>query len=341
MFKEELDDEWRKTGNIIAGKTESEIISMTYQNRYLWYKTISSKEKEEAKKIVMIEKGRKIGIANVSRVVSKETRAKMSKSKKGKNHPSFGKTRSEETRAKQRDAWTLERRAEFSASQIGEKNHMYGKFGEDNPNFGSIRTEGTRTKQSEVWTPKRRAEQGIRMTDRVVSEETRNRMSGAAIEKWKDPEYKDMMTGENNPLYGKIQTEESNAKRSAALIGRTFSKETIDKKSGENHWNFKGWSSRKPYCQNWTEKVRRNIRDLCDRTCTICGKSTLQNKQRLSVDHLDENKMQGCDDWEWRLTALCHSCHSKMNKKENHLLLELLLLNNKGNEINFLFGDEV
>lgn len=140
------------------------------------------------------------------------------------------------------------------------------------------------------------------------------------------------MTGKNNPMYGKSRPEIS------------------ERMLGENNPNFKNWASKEPYCQNWTEGVREHVRNLCNRTCTICEKSILQYFRidskawsRLHVDHVDENKMQGCDDWEWRLTPLCPSCHGKMNKQKFpwHLLLQLLLFKNKKHQINFLFEDEI
>ena len=80
--------------------------------------------------------------------------------------------------------------------------------------------------------------------------------------------------------------------------------------------------------------MKEQIRNLYGRVCVVCGNSALQNKRRLDVDHVDENKMQGCDDWEWRLAPLCQKCHGSMNNKQNHLLFQLLLLHNKQEEIN-------
>ena len=55
---------------------------------------------------------------------SEKTKTKLSKLNKGKNHPRFGKTCSQETKRK------------MSEAQLGEKNHNYGKKGELNPLFG-------------------------------------------------------------------------------------------------------------------------------------------------------------------------------------------------------------
>lgn len=147
----------------------------------------------------------------------------------------------------------------------------------------------------------------------------------------KRPEVRAKFRGENNPA----KQPDVRAKISAA-------------NSGENNPSWKGGISFLSYCPAFNDRVKEHIRNLCGRTCTVCGKSILQyfrmgsKKIRLHIDHLDENKMQGCDDWEWRLTALCPSCHSKMQKQgiPQHLLLQLLLVNNKRHQTNFLFGSD-
>lgn len=68
------------------------------------------------------------------RVVSEETRRKMSEAKRGKNNPNYGKTHSEEIRQKMRD-----NHADFS----GENNPFY-KFLEENPEERAKLAERTR-----------------------------------------------------------------------------------------------------------------------------------------------------------------------------------------------------
>lgn len=149
----------------------------------------------------------------------------------------------------------------------------------------------------------------------------------------KRPDVRAKFSGENNPA----KRPDVRAKISAA-------------NTGKNNPSWKDGISFGPYCPAFNDKMKEHIRNLYNRTCTICGKSVLQyfrinNKKwaRLHIDHLDENKMQGCNDWEWRLTTLCPSCHSRMQnqKSPHHLLLQLLLVNNKKYQTNFLFGDEI
>lgn len=176
---------------------------------------------------------------------------------------------------------------------------------------------------------------------------------------------KEANIGKNNPNFGKPRSKETKIRQDASWTPERRAKYRImmierwkdpeyrsnycESMRGKNNPNFNNWASREPYCYNWTEEVREHIRNLYNRTCIICGRSTLQNISkdgkwigRLAVDHVDENKMQGCDDWEWRLTLLCPYCHNKMRRQKIpwHFLLQLLLLNNKKQQTNFLFGDE-
>lgn len=198
---------------------------------------------------------------------------------------------------------------------------------------------------------------------KTVEVARRSKISASAIERYKDPKERTKLgalkTGDKNPA----KRPEVRAKISATVtelwkdpeyihnlkeaMNRpdVKAKQRIDK-MGEKNPNWKKGASFEPYCRFFNEERKEHIRNLYSRTCTICDKSTLQNISkdgkwlgRLDVDHLDENKMQGCDDWEWRLTPLCKSCHSKMTNKEKRILLQLLLLNNKRYQTNFLFGE--
>lgn len=109
----------------------------------------------------------------------------------------------------------------------------------------------------------------------------------------------------------------------------------IGKYTGSSHWNWQDGKSFEPYCSKFNFRKKEEIRNKYNRVCIVSGISALQNGCRLSVDHVDENKMQGCKSEKWSLVPLASRIHGKMNKKENHLLLELLLINNKKAQINY------
>ena len=58
--------------------------------------------------------------------------------------------------------------------------------------------------------------------------------------------------------------------------------------------------------------------------CVLCGKSEILNGLRLSVHHIDGDKMQGCDGKEWFLCGLCASCSTK--EVHNRVLYEFLIV---------------
>lgn len=182
----------------------------------------------------------------------------------------------------------------------------------------------TRSRWYKTISPEEKAE-----AMKIVEIARRTKMSIFLTGK-KRPEHSKLMMGENNFMYGKHHSDKSKAKARASMM---------DKHNGENNPSFNNWASREPYCYIWNDVIRERIRNRYGRTCRVCGKSALQDKRRLCVDHIDENKMQGCDDWEWRLAPLCSPCHSKMNNKTNHLLFQLLTLKNQKQESNIMIFD--
>ena len=71
---------------LIAGKTESEILSWKRTKRCRWYKTIMSKEKEKAMKIVEMARRGKISKSKTDIPLSEEHKAKLSKANMGNLH---------------------------------------------------------------------------------------------------------------------------------------------------------------------------------------------------------------------------------------------------------------
>lgn len=88
---------------------------------------------------------------------------------------------------------------------------------------------------------------------------------------------------------------------------------------GENNPNWRGGLSFDPYCKEFNEKLKRQIRDNYNNCDYISGLSdyvcnVINNKvQKLDVHHVDSNKNQGCDEVEWQLVPLSRRNHMRMN----------------------------
>ena len=83
--------------------------------------------------------------------------------------------------------------------------------------------------------------------------------------------------------------------------------------SGKNSPNWRGGITRGPYCNKFNEECRESNRNKFNRICFLCGKS--EGRRKLSVHHIDYNKMQGCET-EWQLVPLCGRCHSKTSSSK-------------------------
>jgi hypothetical protein len=238
-------------------------------------------------------------------------------------------------------------KTEGCAKISGKSNPMYGRTGKNAPFYGRTHTEDTKNKMSESWTLERKTKMSVIKRGKALSEEHKAKIGASMMGHSVSEMTKDKMSishmGMKNHNFGKPLTEEIKTKISAAHAGKTLTEEHKAKLSGKNNHFWKGGVSFEPYCPAFNNGKKEHIRNLCNRTCTVCGENILRyfragkRHMRLHVDHLDENKMQGCNDWKWRLTALCPSCHRKMQNPETHLLLQLLLLNNKNHQTNFLF----
>lgn len=77
---------------------------------------------------------------------------------------------------------------------------------------------------------------------------------------------------------------------------------------GEKNPNWNNGKSFENYPKDWTETLRRSIRERDNYTCKICMKQ--QGDETFSVHHIDYNKNNCSPD---NLITLCHQCHSKTN----------------------------
>ena len=80
-------------------------------------------------------------------------------------------------------------------------------------------------------------------------------------------------------------------------------------------------TQKKPNAKYPNPKWVREIRNRDERKCIICGKCEIINGRRMSIHHIDGDKMQGCNGAKWRLCALCHSCNSRPDTIEKEFLI--------------------
>lgn len=124
---------------------------------------------------------------------------------------------------------------------------------------------------------------------------------------------------------------ETRLKMSKTRKGRKVSEEARRKQSasrrGIPYDAWSGYSSFEPYCYLFNFEKKEEIRNRDNRVCQLCGKSEIENGRRLSVHHIDGDKLQGCNGKEWSLLSLCQACHNGNHNAER----EFLIVANMGN----------
>jgi hypothetical protein len=136
-------------------------------------------------------------------------------------------------------------------------------------------------------------------------------------------------SGSKNSMFGKHHSEETRKKIGLANKGKklSFSEEhrekiSISKKGANNPWygkrgeetpNWHGGLSYQPYTIDWTETLRRSIRERDNYLCRLCGKQ--QGDFSHDIHHIDYDKKNCNPD---NLITLCNICHGKTNKRRNY-----------------------
>lgn len=119
-------------------------------------------------------------------------------------------------------------------------------------------------------------------------------------------------------LKGKKHTEEAKKKmkKSAKLrIEKYPHTKPKPFKRGKEHYNWRGGISFEPYGLEFNEDLKEVIRNRDRRKCFICEKTELDNKEKLTVHHIDYNKQNNNPD---NLISLCRKCHTKTNHNRNY-----------------------
>lgn len=217
------------------------------------------------------------------------------KNNRGENNPFYGKHHTIETKEK----WSQDRKGKY--------------IGKDNPFFGKHHTEETKEKL-------RKVRKGKHLPD-----------------KWKERIAKGHI--------GLYPTENTILKRSKALKGHIVSLATREKisksnkdhiswnkgrkgaysdkarekmskaqekrfRNKENHPNWQGGISFKPYPAEFDRQLKELIRQRDNYQCQKCGCPEVENIEKLSIHHIDYNK-QNC--LPSNLIALCRRCNCAVN----------------------------
>jgi hypothetical protein len=79
---------------------------------------------------------------------------------------------------------------------------------------------------------------------------------------------------------------------------------------------LKGYSP--TYCKKFNYDLKLRVRAFFNYTCFLCGKSETENGKKLSVHHVNYDKMVCCNDKPVKLVPLCSSCHPKTNANRKY-----------------------
>lgn len=143
----------------------------------------------------------------------------------------------------------------------------------------------------------------------------------------------DSQRGEKNHMHGKHHTEETKEKMSNShpdnsgeecyWYGKHHTEDTkqlmsdssaLKGKVGELSPKWKGGISFFPYCEKFDYDLKERVRNFFGRCCYVCGKTEAENGQKLSVHHVNYDKMVCCNDVKPLFVPLYQSCHSKTQK---------------------------
>lgn len=167
-------------------------------------------------------------------------------------------------------------------------------------------------------TPESRAKISKRLTGRTLSAE-----HCANISKSRTKEFRAnaslRISGKGNPMYGKPVSSDTREKLSNALkgnqhlLGHIHSKESRKKMSdvrkGENHPNWRGGTTKDPYCPIFQNKDFRAI--VLERDKNECQNPDCWGVDaRICLHHIDYDKKECRLD---NLITLCHSCNMRAN----------------------------
>ena len=89
-------------------------------------------------------------------------------------------------------------------------------------------------------------------------------------------------------------------------------------RTGENSPAWKGGISFEPYCILFNKEFKERVREFFGRRCFECNKTEEESKEKLSVHHINYDKMVCCNDVFPLFAALCRSCNVKANSNRKY-----------------------
>ena len=179
-----------------------------------------------------------------------------------------------------------EHRRKISESHKGKRHTEEHRRKNSEAQKGKKLSEETKKKIGDFWRGKKR----------IFSEEHKRKS-------------KELRLQYNRSWAGKYHTEETKLKISKAHQGMEKPWVIHPENKGENNSNWQGGKSFELYGVNWTEALRRSIRERDNYVCRICRK--LQGDIVHDVHHIDYDK-KNCSPV--NLITLCHVCHDRTNK---------------------------
>lgn len=238
----------------------------------------------------------------------------------------IGKQHTEETRKNQselakrlwQDEEFRQKQIEFKKTLIGEKNPNYGNHklaGENHPFYGKkmkpetieklknrVVSDETRRKISEAaksrMTPERIEYYRNLATDRHPNEETRKKMSESQKARWTDElrkEWSEKFSGENNGMFGKHHSEETRQKIS-------------EKISGENH----PW-----YGKHFTEEHKQKCHDSCTWKVPVVQLTLQGNFVKEFDSYANAAKEVGCN-----ASSIMSCCNGELKSSHGYMWIK-------------------
>ena len=137
------------------------------------------------------------------------------------------------------------------------------------------------------------------------------KISKSSIKLWNDPEYRAKAELIN---VDKIRSKEFRTKISVSWTPERRAEQSRNM-TGNNHFNWIDGRSYEPYPAEFSEKLKRQIRERDGYICQACGISQDELGKTLAIHHIDYNKHNNNPN---NLITLCQSCNNKANHNREY-----------------------